>query len=276
MSPVFDDLFARRYLRRAAVCAGVALAAAVLLGCGGDSTEPTSAVKAVVVTPTAESGGPLPLERYHYVASLTLLTEKAGGEASKITVSTRGDVQSDERHALTYTIKRGDGTVRRDAVIIGDIVWIRERGGAWRSATMDDADVVALLAVAYSPARPGFLGGEQFRLVRESVGQLTPVEEPVNDVPALRYRVGSEGADFFQTFIANEPVLADTDNLEWDLWLAEDGAWPVRLRASGSVTAGFDILEELEIEAPATWELRIDISRPDDPTLTVNAPEDGD
>ena len=272
MKPVFSHLFARRYMRRAAVYVCVALAAVLLLGCGGDSAEPTSAVKAVVATPTVESGGPLPLERYHYAASLTLLTQKAGGEASKITVSTQGDVQSEERHALRYTIKRGDGTVRRDVVVISDDVWIREGGSGWRSTTMDDADVAALLAVAYSPARPGFLGGEQFRLVRESVAQLTPIEEPVNDVPALRYRVGSEGAEFFQTFIANEPVLADTEDLEWDLWLAEDGAWPVRLRASGSVTAGFDILEELEIEAPATWELRIDISRPDDPTLRVNPP----
>lgn len=268
-------VFAHQHVGRSAVCIAVALTVALLLGCGGDSAEPTAEVKGVSATPTAESGDALPLERYHYVAALTLRTQKPGGEKSKITVSTQGNVQSEERHALTYTIKRGDGTVRRDAVIIGVDVWIREGGGGWRSTTMDDEDVAALLAVAYSPARQGFLGGGQFGEVRESVGHLSSEQVTVNDVPANRYHVGSEGTEFFAAFVDHEPILAGTEDLTWDLWLAEDGAWPVRLQASGTVTAGLDILAELEIEPPATWELRIDISRPDDPTLKVNAPDEG-
>jgi hypothetical protein len=94
----------------------------------------------------------------------------------------------------------------------------------------------------------------------------------VNDIRSLHYEVGAEGEQYFRSFLADQQLFQQVADLRWDLWLAENGDWPVRLTASGTVTADLQILRDLGLTAPMRWELRIDISRPNDPRLAVNAP----
>ncbi|OGO51324.1 MAG: hypothetical protein A2148_10475 [Chloroflexi bacterium RBG_16_68_14] len=245
----------------------------LLAGCGGDGDSGPAPLPTVSATPTAEGVGALRLERFHYVAAVTL--REGGGEASEIVVSTEGDFQSPGRHAFTYTTRIGSDTIQRSVVLIDEEAWLREGDEPWRKATADDPELAELLSVAFSTVRPHFLGGPEFERVRESVRRLPSTEESVNDVPTDYYQVGSPGREFFEAFLAEEQLLRNAQDFRWELWLARDGAWPVRLLASAAITADLPILQELDLQPPTSWELRIDISRPNDPTLTVAPPEEG-
>jgi hypothetical protein len=222
-----------------------------------------------------EGAGALALDRFHYVASLTVREKRDGGGAGEVAVSTEGDFQSPDRHAFTYTIESGGGTISRSVVIIGQKAWLRLGDEPWREGNRDDPEVSDLVSVAFSALRPGFLGGPEFDRVRESVRRLPPTEESVNGVPANHYRVGSPGREFFESFLADEQLRQKAQDFRWELWLAKDGAWPVRLLASATITVDLALLNELGLQAPTVWELRIDISRPNDPMLSVVAPEEG-
>lgn len=247
-----------------------ALAAAVLLAasaCGGSSDEPSA--NSPATTPTVE--GALALERFHYEASLTLRETEAGG--SQVSVSTEGDFQAPDRHSFTYLTGLGNASIRRSAVVIGDTAWLKEGDGPWQKLGADDPQIAGLLSAAFSTIRPQFLGGHEFAQVRESVRRLPSNEEFVNDVAAEHYRVDAPASSVIESFLDGGPLLQGVQDLRWELWLAEDGGWPVRVLATGKVTRELDILGELGLRAPTVWELRVDISRPNDPALTVEAPE---
>ena len=188
-------------------------------------------------------------------------------------VTTEGDYQSPDRHAFTYTTELLGGAVRESAVLIGDKLWLRTGDQAWREATPSDPQATELFAVAFSPIKPGFLGGPEFRAARDSVRRLPGTLEFVNDLRAYHYEVGPEGVEYFQSFLAADPLLPNVQDMHWDVWLAQQGAWPVRLLALGTVKTDLPVLQELDLEAPTEWTLRIDVSRPNDPALNVQAPQ---
>jgi hypothetical protein len=95
-------------------------------------------------------------------------------------------------------------------------------------------------------------------------------------VAASHYRVEAAGQEYFEYFPTDEQLLQRAQDLRWDLWLAEDGGWPVRLLLSGTITTELSILDELSLQPPTFWELRVDVSRPNDPSLAVVAPESED
>jgi hypothetical protein len=249
----------------------------ILTGCdAGGVSEPTPSPTAPPPTATAEGGSALPLERFHYVASLTVRERRGDGEGNRVVISTEGDFQWPDRHAFTYTTKLGDGIIKRSAVIVGERAWLRFRDEPWREAPGDGDEVADLQAAAFSAIRPGFLGGPEFERVRDSVRRLDSTEETVNDTLTNHYRVGQSGREFFQALLADGQLHQSVEDASWELWLAKDGAWPVRLLASATIAADLTILDDLDLKAPTAWELRIDISRPNDPTLVVVVPEGAD
>lgn len=252
---------------------GCLLVALLFAGCS-TGRRPAAPPTAPPRTPTVEGGSALPLERFHYVASLTLREQRPAATAGEVVIFTEGDFQSPDRHAFSHTVQLDADTVVRSAVIIGEDVWLRRDEGPWRQTTRDDPQVADLLAVAFTAARPQFLGGREFQQVQESVRRLPSTEEEVNGVATNHYQVGLAGREFFETFLVPEELLQSVGDLSWDLWLAAEGGWPVRLLLSATVIDTITILEELDLRAPVHWELRIDISRPNDPTLSVVAPEE--
>jgi hypothetical protein len=254
----------------AAAVTGGLLVIALLGACGdgGGDAEPTEA--AASPTPTAVEESAIPLERFHYVASLTLREQRR--EGSNLVLSTEGDFQSPDRHAFTYKLQYGDFVLTSDVVAIGDKIWLRAGTGVWRETEMDDPVVTDVLSAAFATIRPGFLGGPAFEQARANVRHLTSTEESVNGVLANHYQVGAPGQQFFNDLLADAQLLRNVKDLKWDLWLAQEGAWPVRLRASATITADLRVLNDLNLPAPSSWELSIDVSRPNDPTLAVAAP----
>jgi len=105
-----------------------------------------------------------------------------------------------------------------------------------------------------------FLGGPAFEQARANIRHLTSTEESVNGVLANHYQVGAPGQQFFNDLLADAQLLRNVNDLKWDLWLAQEGAWPVRLRASATITADLRVLNDLNLPAPSSWELSIDVS----------------
>ena len=273
------NLSRRRMLSLPAALVGGLLLASLLLACGDDGGADQRARSSLPPPPpptaTPEKGSALPLERFHFVTSLTIRAQGAEGQAAPIIVSTEGDFQSPDRHAFTYTISLGGASLSRSLVLIGEEAWLRNGTAQWKEVPRDDPRVAELLKIAFSPARQDFLGGPEYQQVRETVRRLPSKEESVNGVPVNHYRVSAAGREFFETFLAGEQLLQNVQDFAWDVWLAEEGEWPVRLLTSGQVNADHPFLSGLGLLPPTIWELRIDISRPDDPTLSVVAPADG-
>jgi hypothetical protein len=265
---------------KAALVGGLLASLALLFACDDDSnnadstsTAPdnTAADQPTVAPPTATAEAALPLERYHYSASLTLRETKPDAP-KEVVISTEGDYQAPDAHALTHTIRTGTDVYARSAIKIGDRAWYRISQGSWLSVPADDARLTSLASTAFSPLREGFLGGSRFAEVRKNVRRLTSTVEPVNGISANHYRVDEQGRDFILDFLLNDPADPNVQDLAWDVWLAESGDWPVRLVATGTTVAPYPALEELSLQAPVTWELRIEITRPNDPALVVAAP----
>jgi hypothetical protein len=253
---------------RAAACTGglLLLLLAACGGAGGPRLELPTPV------PTGQESSLLDLERFHYLASLTLTGNGPDGAPVPIVVSTEGDFQSPDHHAFTYSTQLQGAAFSESAVVIGDKIWLRHGADPWQEGTLADVQTQQLLATAFSPIRPNFLGGPEWRSVRETVRRLPAAPEFVNDVRADHYQVGPEGAQYLASFLAQQDIFQQVQDLHWDIWLAEDGDWPVRLLAAGTVTSDLAILQELGLSVPVKWELRIDISRPNDPNLVVTAP----
>ncbi|MDZ4278162.1 MAG: hypothetical protein U1B78_03385, partial [Dehalococcoidia bacterium] len=248
-------------------CALIA-AMAFVPACDGDdaadtATAPSPEPTAVATAPAGVApGGPaLPFGRYHYAVTVTLREDNGGDE---VVVTTEGEFQSPDRHAFTHTTRVDGVAVKRSLVLIGDQSWFRTGDGSWKTKPPGDDDVLRLLSVAFTPVRPQFLGGHEFEQVRESVRRLPSTEDSVNGVLANHYRVGPEGREFFEAILGESGTSSDP---RYELWLAQDGEWPVRLLAGGTFAEQSALLDSFGFEAPATWELRIDISQPDDPTI---------
>jgi hypothetical protein len=253
-------------LRAAAVIGGF-LVVALLDACGGTSPPPENTV---VPTPTVQSA--VPLDRFHYVASVILEEQRREPGGNKLEVRTEGDFQAPDRHSLTYTERFGDLSFVRSLVLIGDEAWFRENDGAWQPVTLADPRVAAVLSTAFTAIRPNFLGGPAFDQARASIKRLYSTEEEVNGLATNHYVVGDPGREYFSELLADQDFLQKVRDLNWGLWLAIDGDWPVRLQANATVTSDLQLLQDLNLTAPTSWTLSVDISRPNDPALTIAPP----
>ena len=242
--------------------------------CDDDAAPPRDVVEAPTSTPVEEPAGigALPLDRFIYEASLTL--REGGGEgARELFVSTRGIYVAPDRHSFTYRTQLGDGEAEERLVMIGDDVWYRAGDGAWQPRDLEDQQIVDLLAVAFTALRPDFLGGPEFERVRANIIGLPSNEEFVNAIRTFHYEVGLEGRQFLDVLEVGEEGLRAAEDLTWDLWLARDGSWPVRLQATGTVAVDITVLQTLELDAPTQWVIRIDIENPNDPALAIEPPD---
>lgn len=253
-----------------AAAVGGLLVLALLSACGGSDEPETPAATA---TASPEPSALTDLDRYHYVTTLLLHGNRPDGGTNDISVTTEGDYQAPDKHSFTYTTQLPGAAVKVSAVVIGERIWLRNGNDPWTQTSLDDPQALRLLSVTFSPINPGFLGGPSFRQARASVQRLPSTLEFVNELRAYHYAVGAAGAQYFQQLLVQEPDVLGLQNMKWDVWLAQEGAWPIRLQATGTVMNDIPILQQLDLAPPTEWTLRIDISRPNDPALSVEAPQ---
>lgn len=264
---------------RAFVVAVVCVLGALLVASCSDGDSPdarltsTPAEAAPSPTATPQGGGALPLESYQYLATVKVKERGPRGKGKEVVFTTWGLYQAPDRHSFTYALKLGgEKPIVHRAVIIGDEAWMRTNKKEWQEVPADDPELESLLATAFTSKRPDFLGGPGFEEVRESARRLPSQEDAVNGVPADHYQVGTAGWEFMDSFLAEERGSGAVSDFNWELWLAKDGGWPVRLVATAKVQRNMPVVNVLGLTAPADWQFRIEVSQPNDPSLVITPP----
>ena len=236
---------------------GVWLAAA----CGGgdeEEEEETPAATSVAEEGVEEGELTAPaaafaeLASYRYKMRLNIAGAEAEGGAFAFDVE--GAFVAPDRTQVKVKGKLGTLDLQEETITIGGRTWVRGDGG-WEEgeATFGSGD--------FSPA--SFL--EDFDA--DELRVLKPTKETVNGVRSLRYKIGradiEELAKLGALFGGEGGVEDLPKTFDIDLWLAEEGRWPVRLvmSATGEAEGGefnfefsMDVTdvndESIEIEPP--------------------------
>lgn len=235
----------------------------------GEVTPAPATTPGATAAPAEPSAAIAPTEfvdSFHFTSSVSMTVN--GG----ITLDIEGDYQAPDRIACTIGGGIGDVTFAEDKlIVIGDDAWL-DTGSGWERTTASDIDVQTDLDLC-----PGWAGYWTDLDFVEDLGQQGGGEqETVNDVPAIRYDVGTA----FQELAGLGFVPAELEGVEievYDVWLAEDGRWPVALEMIASAEAEA-LAEAMGLppgeagEGQASLEMRIDISQVDSPSISVEPP----
>jgi hypothetical protein len=201
-------------------------------------------------TPTGDGGPPTAfLETFH--AALDMSMEVEGLEMD---LATEGDFEAPASCSCDISASMaGIPLLEERVIVIGNNAWV-DTGDGWRETTTSDLEVAEALSMC--PAYPSFW--EEWALEPPPV----PGEhETKNNVPAIHYTEAESCETFLGLVWIPEELAIET----CDLWLAEDGYWPVCLEMELSQTPG-------EVYEWSSVPISIDITRVNDPSIQVNAP----
>lgn len=221
--------------------------------------EPTQAVEAP--TGTVEAPEPAPtdafadLDSYRYTLTLSFEgAELVDQGLGSVTFTLDGSYVAPDRNQVRVEGELGDLALHEETIAIGDRSWVRS-DDVWEEgeATFDTADLVPSAFFA------GF-DTEELKII-------TPTEETANGVDSFRYSVDKADIEQIQ---ALAKVFGNGDNLEdlpedfsFDLWLAKDGGWPVRIVMTARGTSdGSDVAVELSMDITDVNDADIEIEPP--------------
>ena len=201
-------------------------------------------------SPTGDGGPPTAfLETFH--AALDMSMEVEGLEMD---LATEGDFEAPASCSCDISASMaGIPLLEEHVIVIGNNAWV-DTGDGWRETTTSDLEVAEALSMC--PACPSFW--------EECALEPPPgpgEHETKNNVPAIHYT----GAESCETFLGLVWIPEELPIETCDLWLAEDGYWPVCLEMELSQTPG-------EVYEWSSIPISIDITRVNDPTIQVNAP----
>ena len=251
---------------------GVSLAAS----CGGggkeekETKEPVAAATAEEEEPTAaateeeatpeESGGPTTgptaafaeLKSYRYAIQLNV--EGADSEQGAFALNVEGAFVAPDRNQVKVNGNLGGLELQEESIIVGDKKWVKSDGG-WEEGepTFSTSD--------FSPA--SFL--EDFDA--QQLSALKPTKERINDVASLRYKITRADIESIAKLGSLFGDGGDTGELpedfDIDLWLAEDGRWPVRMIMSATGTAD---------GVPVKFDFSLDVTDVNDKSIEIESP----
>lgn len=248
------------------VLAATLLGGLVLAACnGGDDEEaeapPPAAERAEEPSEAVEAPPPAPtdafaeLESYRFALTISfegadLADEDLGG----ISFDLEGAFVAPDRSQVSIQGNLGGLALEEETITIGDRSWVRS-GGVWEEgeASFETTDLTP------SEFFAGF-DAEELRIIQ-------PTEETVNGIDSFRYSVDQADIEQLQALSA---VFGDGDNLEdmpedfsFDLWLAKDGGWPVRVVMTASGDAeGSEVAVELSMDITDVNDDDIEIEPP--------------
>lgn len=199
---------------------------------------------------TGDGGPPTAfLETFH--AALAMSMEVDG---LRMALATEGDFGAPASCSCDISASMaGIPLLEQHVIVIGNNAWV-DTGDGWRETTTSDLEVAEALSMC--PACPSFW--------EECALEPPPgpgEHETRNDVPAIHYT----GAESCETFLGLVWIPEELAIETCDLWLAEDGYWPVCLEMELSQTPG-------EVYEWSSIPISIDITRVNDPSIQVNAP----
>jgi len=250
----------------------VLLFAGLLAACGGDGDEkeaaeqqaPAAAEATTGATPeedgaTDETAAPAEafadLESYRIEMRFTL-EGGSGGASEALAMDLEGAFVAPDRSQATVSARLGELELEEETITIGDQTWVKT-GDVWveGEAQFDISDL--------SPASLlEDLQPDQLRVLK-------PTKEAVNGVDSLRYsidRTDIESLGSLSTLFGDGEGLEDLpEDFDIDLWLAEDGGWPVRLTmvAQGVIDGGDEISLDFSLDITDVNDAGIEIEPPE-------------
>lgn len=197
-------------------------------------------------------------------------TPETAGEP-ELRIGLEGDFVAPDAHSFTYDVAFAGASASVEAVIIGDVAWIRREGGEWEETTRDDPVVLGL--VNLSSADPDFLVDQDFVA---NLQTLDGEPDSINGVETTRFfiprEVVSELAGLFGGSLLDD--AGGLTELEMTLWLEEETKGLIRAEFAATGTA--ELLGEGTLDVPPDAEinisLTIDLTRINDPTISIESP----
>ena len=250
----------------------VLLCAGLLAACGGDGDEkeaaeqkpPAAADATAAATPeedgsTDETTAPAEafagLESYR-IAMRFSLEGGTGDVGEALAMDLEGAFVAPDRSQAKVSARLGELELEEETVTVGDQTWVKT-GDVWveGEAQFDISDL--------SPASLlEDLQPEQLRVLK-------PTKETVNGVKSLRYSIDRGDIESLGNLSAlfgdGEGLESLPEDFNIDLWLAEDGGWPVRLTmvAKGAIEGADEI----------SLDFSLDITDVNDPGIEIEPPE---
>ena len=183
------------------------------------------------------------------------LEGKTNGETGLLAVDLEGAFVAPDRSQTRVTARINELELEEESITIGDRTWVKI-GDSWVEGEaqfeFDELSPASLLEE---------LSPDQLRVLR-------PSRETVNGVKSLRYSIGRRDIDALHSLGA---LLGDAEDFEElpeefdiNLWLAEDGGWPVRITmtARGAIEG-----EDINLD------FSLDVTDVDDPDIEIEPPE---
>jgi hypothetical protein len=260
--------FSLRYLAAALVLLG----AIILSACGGggkdEETAKDEAPAAATAGATAEATAPAtatgvttgPAEAFaelkSYRVNMRLVMEgDATATPGAMALDLEGSYVAPDRSQVHVNAHLGELALEEESITVGAQSWVKT-GDTW---------VEGKPQFQLGDLSPGTLLQE---LQPEQLRLLKPSKETVNGVNSLRYSIDRADVETLRSLGALLGQDASLDNLpdqfNVDLWLAEDGGWPVRLTmtAHGATNAGGEM----------NLDFSLDVTNVNDPGVKVEPP----
>lgn len=196
-------------------------------GQGGVTITLTSQVTATPTsTPSVDALKQLRSYRYTIKLNADGVAAETGG---KLTLDLTGSAIPPDRSHVVATVALGTLSLAEESISIGNKTWIKQ-GNAWTEGTANFA------AKELSPV-------ELFANMRVShLQSLQGQRERVNNIPATRYtldRSSLEGLAALSNILGGTATSLPSslpDSLTVDIWVAEDGNYPVKMTLKASTT----------------------------------------
>jgi hypothetical protein len=226
--------------------------------------------------PTSTPAPPLGLNTFHYTVELAFNVVAPGDpQAAAISGGIFGDFEAPDSHAFAqqYTVNGISAT--ESYVLIGDDAWYREgEDGEWEQFARDDPEIQESLAL--TSADPDFLGTDEEFI--DGIALFENELETIDDRLTHRYEFTQEDVAMLSGLLEDDLLggtpLEGAENFLLRVWL-DDLTGTLR-RAELNATLAASALADAPFEVPAgsdvEFRLRIDVTRPDDPTITIEPP----
>ncbi|MCJ7510126.1 MAG: hypothetical protein MUP14_04460 [Dehalococcoidia bacterium] len=236
-----------------AAAAGTARATATVAATATAKRTPTATAKRTP-TPTGEAFGSLSgLDSYRYTMTMDLkglgsaLTESFGGLTGEesgtmpetIHMEIVGAFVAPDKAEANMSI--GGLTDEISMTVIGDQQWMKWGDMVMGPDTFEgDLSDMSLAEAMWGSFEEGASG----------LTCSSEKKETVNGGPSVHCGIDEASFEELASLFGETETTGDIDELSLDLWLAEDGGWPVRLQAhvAGTDESGQDMEAELEMD----------------------------
>ena len=258
-----------RFSMRCLAAVVILLAGSLLVACGGGGKEEEAArdkapEAAATAAATPEEGaagvtsGPAEafakLESYRVNMRLTMEGTTAEGPGA-LALNLEGAFVAPDRSQTHLNARVGDTELEEESISVGGQTWVKT-GDNW---------VEGEPQLQLSDFSPGSLleelGPDQLRVLK-------PSKETINGVDTLRYSIDQADIETLRSLGALLGQDGSLENLpeefNVDLWLAEDGGWPVRvtMTARGVMDNGNEM----------SLDFSMDVTDVNDPGIKIEPP----